>query len=124
MEPFVAEEKELISEPGEGGKRHWLDHPAIRIYPAILLCVYLGLAVYWVAKGDGYLDVNGKGYGYDFLAFWAAGNLALEGQPEIAYDQEAMFEAERRLLPGQDQQFPWFYPPTYLLLVAPLALLP
>ena len=60
----------------------------------------------------------------DFVSFYAAGKLALAGTPALAYDQAAHAAAEvAATAPGIEYQF-FFYPPVYLLLCAPLALLP
>jgi hypothetical protein len=61
----------------------------------------------------------------DFLSFWAGGRLALMGQAASAYD----FAAHRALeiatvgLPFAGY-YSWYYPPTFFLLMAPLAALP
>ncbi len=60
----------------------------------------------------------------DFVSFYAAGKLALAGTPGLAYDQAAHFLAEQQFtVAGAPYQF-FFYPPVFLLLCAPLALLP
>jgi len=60
----------------------------------------------------------------DFVSFYAAGKLALAGTPALAYDQAAHLLAEQQAtVPGAIYQY-FFYPPVYLLLCAPLALLP
>jgi hypothetical protein len=60
----------------------------------------------------------------DFVSFYAAGKLALAGTPMLAYDRAAHAAAEAAAtVPGAPYQF-FFYPPVYLLLFAPLALLP
>lgn len=90
----------------------WVDTVALGF--SILFVFYLGYAV-WVA-----ID---HPPGVDFVSFWAAGKLALQGSPELAYDIAAHRQMEltagavRELLP-----FP--YPPPYLMLIAPLALVP
>jgi alpha-1,2-mannosyltransferase len=59
----------------------------------------------------------------DFPSFYAAGSLALQGLPELAYDETAHWVAEQAL--GGDGPYVYFfYPPPFLLLCAPLALLP
>lgn len=61
----------------------------------------------------------------DFAAFWAAGRLALEGTPELAYDWQVHRAAEVAGLGHEfDGWMPWFYPPHFQLLVAPLATVP
>jgi hypothetical protein len=60
----------------------------------------------------------------DFVSFYAAGKLALSGTPALVYNQAAHAAAEvAATAPGIRYNF-FFYPPTYLLLCAPLALLP
>ncbi len=61
----------------------------------------------------------------DFMAFWAAGRLTLEGTPALAYDWEAHRAVETAGL-GRDWQgwMPWHYPPWVQLIVAPFAALP
>lgn len=61
----------------------------------------------------------------DFTAFWAAGRLALEGAPALAWDWAAHRAAELEGL-GHDFRgwLPWHYPPPFQLLLAPLAALP
>src|SRR5690606_38086872 len=59
----------------------------------------------------------------DFLAFWSGAHLALTGDPAAAYDLGRMIEAHQVAVPGSDVRLPWLYPPTYQLLVLPLALI-
>jgi len=60
----------------------------------------------------------------DFLVFWSAGSLALQGHAAAAYDPATMSAAELRLAASHYQTLPWVYPPTFLLVVTPFALLP
>ena len=61
----------------------------------------------------------------DFAAFWAAGRMALEGTPALAWDWDAHRAAE---VAGVGYDFvgwmPWHYPPTFQLGMAPFAALP
>jgi alpha-1,2-mannosyltransferase len=60
----------------------------------------------------------------DFVSFYAAGKLALAGTPQLAYAQSAHYAAEMAATaPNVPYNF-FFYPPVYLLVCAPLALLP
>ncbi|MEJ0045165.1 MAG: glycosyltransferase family 87 protein [Rhodospirillales bacterium] len=61
----------------------------------------------------------------DFLSFWTAGRFVWEGQAAAAYDLTALRLAEDRgavMQPGAVLAF--FYPPPFLLLCLPFALLP
>jgi hypothetical protein len=59
----------------------------------------------------------------DFISFWAAGKLTTEGQALAAYDI-AVHKQVQLTLVNFDGLMPFAYPPPFLLLVTPLALLP
>lgn len=60
----------------------------------------------------------------DFLSFFAAARLALEGRPEAAWDRAAHALAQTAAQGTPGRYYAFFYPPTYLLLCLPLGLLP
>lgn len=70
-------------------------------------------------QGDGFVA------GHDFVAFYSASAMALGGDGALAYDEAAMKAAQHRLV-GDDSvgYLAFMYPPTYLLLIAPLSTLP
>lgn len=57
----------------------------------------------------------------DFITFYAGAKLALLGEPLAVYDLAKLHLMEKSVWPNT-VAFPWFYPPTYLLAVTPLAL--
>lgn len=59
-------------------------------------------------------------YQMDFISYWAAARLALEGNPAAAYDFAAhrLVELQATMVGG----LPFGYPPSFMLLVAPFAL--
>jgi alpha-1,2-mannosyltransferase len=60
----------------------------------------------------------------DFLCFYAASSLGWSGTPEAVYDNRLRTE-EASLARGKDfSTRPFWYPPTFLLMVLPLALIP
>ncbi|SAK58700.1 membrane protein [Caballeronia pedi] len=61
--------------------------------------------------------------GWDFLTFWAASRLTLDGTPLAAYSWSAIKHVLLQLSPDIVMPGPWFYPPNFLLLVRPFALL-
>ncbi|MGY8637455.1 glycosyltransferase family 87 protein [Bradyrhizobium sp. 14AA] len=70
-------------------------------------------------------DRNGLGIPADFISFWAAGRLALDGLPTQAFDWEIHRQVQVAAL-GQDfaGSFPWHYPPPFLFVASLMALLP
>jgi hypothetical protein len=75
----------------------------------------------------GFIDPNGKPLGTDFMDVWAAGKLALSGNPAGAYDYAVHFDVQRHALPypagAEAGYYGWHYPPMFLFAAVPLALL-
>jgi alpha-1,2-mannosyltransferase len=93
-------------------------------YARVLLVMFIAVAVVWVALSHGGIDVKGKPLGTDFLSFWTASKLALAGQPTAPYDMARHF-AEQTATFNRDVGYAaFFYPPPFLLICLPLALLP
>jgi hypothetical protein len=61
-------------------------------------------------------------YQMDFISYWAAGKLGLQGQAPLAYD--VLVHHNVQLQAVRVGEIPFGYPPAFLLLVAPFALLP
>ncbi|HEX9718515.1 MAG TPA: glycosyltransferase family 87 protein, partial [Ramlibacter sp.] len=94
-------------------------HIATRTFPRFLLVSYLALLVGCLATAD-----MTRVIGLDFMAFWAASYLALAGEPAAAYDAARQMAVHVIAIGRSQQVAPWHYPPTYQLLILPLALLP
>ena len=100
----------------------WLDAGRARAYARILLAVTLVGAAGWIALSPGGLDREGKPIGTDFVGFYAASRLALDGSPELAYDVGAHWAAQKALFGPELGYTAFFYPPPALLICLPLAL--
>lgn len=110
---------------GEGG--HWLNAERVRVYSWMVVVIFAGLFAVWLCRSlPGLVDPEGKPFGYDFMAYWSAARLSLSGHAAAAYDEgtiaavqhAAAVHAQRGII------YPWHYPPTFLLPIAPLGLLP
>jgi hypothetical protein len=76
-------------------------------------------------QGIWLFDPSGQAIATDFVNVWAAGRQALEGQVVAVYDVALHKAAEVAALGhGFDGQYPWVYPPAFLLVAMLLALLP
>ena len=102
----------------------WLDAERARAFARILLAVTLVGALGWIALSSGGLDRDGKPIGTDFVGFYAASRLALEGRPELAYDVAAHWAAQKALFGPKLCYTAFFYPPPGLLISLPLAVAP
>lgn len=103
---------------------HWLDGRRARAYGLILLCASaIGFAA-WIALAPHLIDRSGKPLGPDFMSFYAASRLALAGHAAGAWNPVAHQAAEDAIFGRPLGYWAFFYPPPYLLLCWPLALLP
>lgn len=79
------------------------------------LCAWWGV---WFVTAAGPQDT-------DFLGLWSAGRMALEGRAAAAYDWTVHRQWEVDFI-GHEMAgyYGWHYPPTFLLALSPLSLLP
>lgn len=101
-----------------------MDRERLRAYPRIVLTLFITIALAWVVLSNGLLDPKGKPLGYDFITFWAASKAGLAGHPQDAYNIPLLFEIEKTAVPAMQNMFAWYYPPTFYLLILPIAWLP
>jgi hypothetical protein len=105
----------------------WITQERLRIYGqaiflAELLGILLQLVFRWLYPDLRSIIVPAS----DFRVFWAASQLALQGDPIGAYDLDKIFTTIQASDPSITEKYPWFgwfYPPTFLLAILPLALL-
>jgi len=103
---------------------HWLTRDRVLGYARIFVAIYLIAAIGWVALSADMVDTKGKPLGYDFITFWAASLLALGGEAVASFDMARIAAVEHMAVPASEDIFLWHYPPTFHLVVLPLALLP
>jgi alpha-1,2-mannosyltransferase len=102
----------------------WLDRRRICAGAAILLALQLAGFLFIVAGTHGWIVPLPRPTTTDFVSFYAAGALADDGAPELAYDRAAHLAAEERVT-GAGIEYQFFnYPPVFILLCAALARLP
>jgi alpha-1,2-mannosyltransferase len=103
----------------------WLTAERAKLYPLVFLMAQALVFLGFVLAGHGNLDAFGKPVGTDFASFWTASRFVLAGNAAGAYDPYQHHAAQILLFGKKDVDFyAWFYPPTALLMVAPLGLLP
>src|SRR6201996_8140298 len=102
----------------------WLTADRARAYSLILLAFYAVAAIGWILLSNGMIDRNGKPIGTDFASFYAAGSLALDGHAAAIYDMAAHYAREQQIFGAGIPYYGWLYPPIFLLVAVPLALLP
>lgn len=103
---------------------YWLDAERLRGYSVIIIAAYLLGAVAWIATSEGLVDPTDKPLGYDFIAFFSASKIALGGDFVAVFDQMRLLATQQEVIPGNKSVYTWNYPPQFLVVVLPLALLP
>jgi arabinofuranan 3-O-arabinosyltransferase len=107
--------------------------PAPPISPARLigvLCISLSLAYLVILasavfSGQWLVDPQGRPIASDFVNVWAAGRLAADGHPALAYDWTVHKSMEVRAVGHAfDNYYGWHYLPTFLFAASALAMVP
>jgi hypothetical protein len=105
----------------------WLNRERLTVYPRIILVGYIlfgaGLVLSAAYSKTGLTDFRDIPLGADFSHYWLASALAQAGQPLTVYHAPEFIAAQEAFF-KVNYPVPWFYPPTFLLLVYPLAFLP
>lgn len=105
----------------------WLTTERLRVYPRLIFILYVIGMIIWVMLATDNIDLKGRYLGADFISFYAAGRLSLEGYGSLAYDLAAHYKMELEIIgiPGYEMPLLSFnYPPIFLILLAPLSKLP
>ncbi len=98
--------------------------PRLRRLATVLALAQALILGFFVLGTHGLIVPLQKATSTDFVSFYTAGALASEGQAARAYDRATLYSAEQAATaPGIPYQT-FLYPPTFMLLCAPLSKLP
>src|SRR5207302_818750 len=92
----------------------------------LLIVGTLGVA-WWVSLISEFAGPITQSGHHDFFAFYSAGTLIREGQPQSLYDASTLTALERHIWPhptGYAGYMPFLNPPSAAVILSPLALLP
>jgi alpha-1,2-mannosyltransferase len=102
----------------------WITPERIRLVAAAILCVAAASIVFLLITAHGLVDLQGRPLGTDFSSFYAAGSYVLDGKAQAPYDLARQHAREQAIFGAATPLYSWFYPPFFLFITAPLALLP
>ena len=114
MRPLLAPLREAV----------WLNAERATIAGWMLLAGLVFTTGILVGTSRDGINSRGVPLGGDFTCYFTASWLALRDGAAIAYDHAAMRAAQIEVLGGDYGFLPFFYPPLWLLLCLPLALVP
>jgi hypothetical protein len=102
----------------------WLAPGRLAIAAALVGIAILISNIVAVVLGDGVLLANNRVLAGDFMAFWSAGRMTLDGDLALIHTPRPIYEAQLAEAPGLDVVYYWHHPPTFLLIATALATLP
>jgi hypothetical protein len=105
-------------------RRHWLTRQRLYLYAGALLLVYMLVPGVHMLRDSWRHQLSFGNNARDYIAFWSASHLALQGHAAHAYSAKVLGALEKSVLPDLKGTLPWLYPPTFLLFLYPAALLP
>ncbi|MGF6918394.1 glycosyltransferase family 87 protein [Paraburkholderia sp. 40] len=105
-------------------RRHWLTRQRLYVYSGALLLIYILAPGVQVLRESWQHQLSFGNNARDYIAFWSASQLALQGHAAHAYSAKVLGAVEKSMLPDLKGTLPWLYPPTFLLFLYPAALLP
>jgi hypothetical protein len=104
---------------------HWMTGDRAAAWSRVLAVVSLAVVAAWIILAAGVLDINGKPLGTDFVAFWTAGRMLVDGAPAASvYDHARLGALQAQVFGVGAGYAPFPYPPTFMLVCLPLGLLP
>jgi hypothetical protein len=95
-----------------------------RLWAVGFLVAFAAAILFLAVTAHGLNDYKQRPLGTDFSSFYAAGTLVLDGAPSAAFDPARHHEQERAVFGEDTPYYAWAYPPVFLLVAAPLAVLP
>ena len=102
----------------------WLTRERVRLVAIALLIASAAGFLFLVVTSHGAVDLQGRPLGTDFSNVYAAGTYVLGGDANAAFDPPQQFAREQAIFGAATQFYGWHYPPYFLFVAAPLALLP
>lgn len=110
---------------GKSRVHSWINVERLVLYSSAMLVLYVIFFAVWTQTSNGFTIADVSRPGVDFSVFWSASYVMLHGSPWQVYDYSLFEKIELAHFDFPHGSFaPWLYPPTFLLLVTPFAMLP
>jgi arabinofuranan 3-O-arabinosyltransferase len=97
----------------------------LNLYGYGLAIIYAAALIHFYLAGAWIIDGSGAPLYSDFTDAWVAGWHALNANASQLYDSNEFVRIQKAMIGARDYFYPnWPYPPTFLLILAPLSRLP
>ena len=96
-------------------------------FEAAAIAIGLAMLGYLISRAIHMHDMampSGQPFFGDYMAFWSAGRAALDGHASEIHDRVMLWHYQQTVAPAAKYYAPWNSPPTFLMIVSVLALLP
>src|SRR6185312_4722824 len=91
----------------------------LRVYPRIFFAIF-SIGLLWLISSP----TKPRWNAMDFVGVWVPAHLAALGHASAIHDHSLAATLQQTLSGRSDEYIPWVYPPTFLLLILPLGVLP
>ena len=109
---------------GRSSRSGVLTQSRLQLYGYAIATIYGAFLLSAYTAGDWIVDAKGVPFYTDFACEWVAAVEALRGHSALLYDPAKFVEMQAALVgPGADFGANWPYPPIFLLIMAPFAVL-
>jgi hypothetical protein len=88
-----------------------------RAMAVIFLVIAAIGAVYILATARDFLAFDNKPVGNDFMTFYSAATLALDGHATAPWNPDVLFARQATIMPASEGVYLWHHPPTFLLMM-------
>lgn len=96
-------------------------------FEAVAVAIAVSMLGYFLLRATGAHNMtlpSGQPFFGDYMAFWSAGRAALDGHAADIHDRFMLWRYQQAIAPDVKFYAPWNSPPTFLLIVCVLALIP
>ena len=102
----------------------FLHEGRVRAWLAIGTVATVAMVAFGLLTSKGLDDITGRPLGTDFISFWTAARVAIDGPVDSAWDMVRHGSLQAQIFGPSDTFAAFFYPPVYLFLCWPLGYMP
>lgn len=97
------------------------------VFEAVAIAIAVAMIGFFISRAvymHGNSMPSGQPFLGDYMAFWSAGRAALDGHAHEIHERTMLWQVQQTIAPDVKFYAPWNSPPTFLMIVSALALMP